>query len=78
MIHAADVKIAVLRAALGIKSLEDKELFEKLEQFWYSAYQRGRQDEAGDDPMAGCPYGRSGYPCGNCTCSARAKEIQND
>jgi len=47
MIAAADVKIAVLQIALGIKSLEDSELLLKLEEFWYSAYFRGREDQEG-------------------------------
>lgn len=45
MIEPADIKIAVLQVALGIKALEDKELFDKLEEFWISAYARGRADE---------------------------------
>ena len=49
MIAAADVKIAVLQIALGIKSLEDSELFLKLEEFWYSAYFRGRADQEGGE-----------------------------
>jgi hypothetical protein len=49
MIEAADIKIAVLQVALGIKALEDKELFYKLEEFWISAYARGRED-AGSQP----------------------------
>lgn len=44
MIEAADIKIAVLQVALGIKALEDKALFDKLEEFWISAYSRGRAD----------------------------------
>lgn len=42
MIDIADVKIAVLQCAMGIKSLQDKELFERLEKFWISAYALGR------------------------------------
>jgi hypothetical protein len=49
MVEVADIKIAVLQVALGIKSLEDKELFDKLEEFWISAYKRGR-DDASDLP----------------------------
>ena len=44
MIEAADIKIAVLQVALGIKALEDRDLFDKLEEFWISAYRRGRED----------------------------------
>lgn len=44
MIDAADIKIAVLKVALGIKALEDKELFEKLEEFWISAYGEGLKE----------------------------------
>lgn len=44
MIEVADIKIAVLQVALGIKALEDKELFDKLEEFWVSAYKHGRED----------------------------------
>jgi hypothetical protein len=49
MIDPADIKIAVLQIALGIKALEDKQLFDKLEEFWISAYARGRED-AGSQP----------------------------
>ena len=49
MIDPADIKIAVLQIALGIKALEDKQLFDKLEEFWISAYARGRSD-AGSQP----------------------------
>jgi hypothetical protein len=44
MIDVGDIKIAVLQVAFGIKALEDKELFEKLEQFWISAYKQGCAD----------------------------------
>jgi hypothetical protein len=44
----ADIKIEVLKVSLGIKSLEDKELFERLEQFWIDAYAKGRRDESGE------------------------------
>ena len=40
MISAADVKLEVLKIAFGIKALEE---------FWYSAYLRGRQEKAGDE-----------------------------
>jgi hypothetical protein len=67
MVEPADVKIAVLQVALGIKSLEDKELFEKLEEFWLTAYARGRADA---HPVAkvGCKNfaPRGGLFCGNC------------
>lgn len=45
MIDTADIKIAVLQVAMGIKALEDKALFEKLEEFWIAAYAAGRADE---------------------------------
>jgi hypothetical protein len=49
MIEPVDIKLAVLKVALGIKALEDKDLFETLEEFWISAYARGRRD-AGSQP----------------------------
>jgi len=45
MIDTDHLKIAVLKTALGIKSLEDRELFERLEELWISAYIAGCLDE---------------------------------
>ena len=58
MVDIAEVKIAVLQCALGIKSLEDKELFERLEQFWISAYARGRGIDDPEQPMLKGPGGQ--------------------
>jgi hypothetical protein len=44
VVETAEIKIAVLHLALGIKALEDKALFDRLEEFWISAYARGRAD----------------------------------
>lgn len=37
------IKLEVLKCALGIKSLGDKDLFERLESFYMGAYERGSQ-----------------------------------
>jgi hypothetical protein len=43
-ITVSEIKAAVLQATLGILALNDKELLEHLEQFWFSAYKRGCDD----------------------------------
>jgi hypothetical protein len=53
MIDIADIKLAVLECAFGIKSLEDKELYEHLERFWADAYKRGSLD-TGEAIIAHC------------------------
>lgn len=40
----ADVKIAVLKCAFGIRSLEDRELYEHLERFWADAFKAGCEE----------------------------------
>ena len=37
----ADIKIAVLQCALGISSLPERELYERLERFWADAFALG-------------------------------------
>lgn len=40
-INATDVKAAVLKVALRIKSLEEGPLLDKLEDFWFEAFKAG-------------------------------------
>jgi hypothetical protein len=44
MIEVADIKLDVLKLAMGIKSLEEPELYRRLEDFWCAAYKRGAED----------------------------------
>jgi hypothetical protein len=44
MTEVADIKIEVLKLAMGIKSLEEPDLYLRLEDFWCSAYKRGAED----------------------------------
>lgn len=43
MADSAWVKLEILKCALGIKSLDDGELFKRLENFWAFAFERGSQ-----------------------------------
>lgn len=44
MIEVADIKLAVLRCALGICAIEEAELYKRLEAFWVDAYKQGCVD----------------------------------
>ena len=50
MPEIADVKMAVLKCAMGIQALEERELYEHLERFWAEAFKLGC--EASKSPRA--------------------------